>query len=91
MQSDQAKLEYIADRFGDGECGPFAIALNRITGLPIVLFLVDGFHSNVMRDGFRRHAAVVAAFLRNMRLKIGSGFALSLTLIRMSISTRLVI
>lgn len=51
------QLEYIADRYGDGECGPFASALHELTGLPLVTFNLR-FPDGYLPAGFPRHAAV---------------------------------
>lgn len=52
-------LSYVEDRFGDGECGPFAQALHSLTDLPLVLFRIDGRdYGPSTPDHFPRHAAV---------------------------------
>ena len=55
----QRQVEYISDRFGDGECAVFAVALHQITELPVVVFSVAGDSSDPsLPTGFPRHAAV---------------------------------
>lgn len=52
------QLEYLVDRYGDGECGIFALAMSQLTGLPVVLFRMNGDHGLSMPDRWPRHAAV---------------------------------
>lgn len=60
MWNDNRIIDYVEDRFGDGECGVFAQALGGMTGLPVVLFRVDGSHYGpVFPHSFPRHAAVM--------------------------------
>jgi hypothetical protein len=55
----QRQVEYVADRYGDGECAVFAVALNQITDLPVVVFNVAGNSNDPgLPEGFTRHAAV---------------------------------
>lgn len=56
--SQDLDLEYIVDRYGEGECGTFAVALSAITKLPIVLFRLQGQHDLHLPDRWPRHAAV---------------------------------
>lgn len=59
MSSNHSSLDYIEDRYGDGECGVFAQALHGMTGLPLVLFRIEGHeHKPVLPHSFPRHAAV---------------------------------
>lgn len=59
MSHDDTNLGYIEDRYGDGECGVFAQALHGMTGLPVVLFRIDGDqYGPSLPHGFPRHAAV---------------------------------
>lgn len=56
--NDQRQVEYIAERFGDGECAIFAMALHQATGLPLVVFEIAKSHDPALPVGFPRHAAV---------------------------------
>jgi hypothetical protein len=56
--NDQRQVEYIAERFGDGECAIFAMALHQATGLPLVVFEVSKSNDPALPVGFPRHAAV---------------------------------
>ncbi|MCZ7860615.1 hypothetical protein O9X98_04280 [Agrobacterium salinitolerans] len=59
MNNDHNSLGYIEDRYGDGECGVFAQALHGMTGLPLVLFRIEGdAHGPALPHSFPRHAAV---------------------------------
>jgi hypothetical protein len=52
-------IDYVEDRYGDGECGIFSQALNGMTNQPIVLFRVDGDrYGPTFPNAFPRHAAV---------------------------------
>lgn len=60
MTNERRVIDYIEDRYGDGECGVFAQALNGMTGLPVVLFRIDGNHYGpIFPNSFPRHAAVL--------------------------------
>ncbi|KPC16993.1 Uncharacterized protein AC499_1154 [Pseudomonas amygdali pv. lachrymans] len=50
-------MDYIVDRYLDGECASFSQALSTITGLKIVLFRYERAHGFCPK-GFPRHAAV---------------------------------
>lgn len=54
----ESDLEYIVEVYGDGDCGIFASALHEVTGLPLVLFRLDGAHALHLPDRWPRHAAV---------------------------------
>lgn len=56
LANDQ--LDYIADRFGDGECGTFSQALSHITALHVVLFRSTSTTDIQCPPGFPRHAAI---------------------------------
>lgn len=56
-QAAQWQIDYIVDRYLDGECASFSQALATITGLKIVLFRYERAHGFCPR-GFPRHAAV---------------------------------
>ena len=56
-QAAQWQLNYIVDRYLDGECASFAQALADLTQLPIVLFRLERDHG-FLGKGFPRHAAV---------------------------------
>lgn len=52
-----SQQDYIEERYGDGECGPFAQALHQLTGWPIVLLRLREAHDGMPVD-FPRHAVV---------------------------------
>jgi hypothetical protein len=55
----ERQVNYLAERYGDGECAVFAVALNQITDLPVVVFNIAGNSSDPgLPAGFPRHAAV---------------------------------
>lgn len=54
----ESDLDYIVEVYGDGDCGIFASALHEVTGLPLVLFRLDGAHALHLPDRWPRHAAV---------------------------------
>lgn len=55
----QRQVDYVADRYGDGECAVFAVALHQITDLPVVVFNIAGNSKDPgLPEGFTRHAAV---------------------------------
>lgn len=56
-QAGQWQIDYIVDRYLDGECASFSQALSTITGLKIVLFRYERAHGFCTK-GFPRHAAV---------------------------------
>lgn len=56
-QAAQCQLNYIVDRYLDGECASFAQALSDLTLFPIVLFRLERDHG-FLAQGFPRHAAV---------------------------------
>lgn len=57
----ERQVDYLAERYGDGECAVFAVALNQITDLPVVVFNVTGESNDpALPVGFPRHAAVQA-------------------------------
>jgi hypothetical protein len=52
------QLGYIAERFGDGECAVFSVALHHITGFPVVVLEVAESNDPGLPVGFPRHAAI---------------------------------
>lgn len=56
-QAEQWQIDYIVDRYLDGECASFSQALATITNLKIVLFRYERAHGFCPK-GFPRHAAV---------------------------------
>lgn len=57
--SNERQLNYISDRFGDGECAVFAFALHQVTGHLLVTLNVIQSDDPGLPAGFPRHAAVL--------------------------------
>ena len=55
----QRQMDYISDRFGDGECAVFAFALHQITEHPLVTLNVTQSDDPGLPVGFPRHAGVL--------------------------------